>query len=1419
MSMMIRARKLSVAAAVFFCLFPFANPARAGTICGIGILQDTANGGINPVTGNPWQVGDQYRLAFVTSGTRNATSPDIADYDAFVQSAAAAAGMGAATWRCVGQSINNPDAKENTATGSEDGVATFLVDGNTKIADDYMDFWGRRRSLDHPWNRTENQTIYEGNVATGSDVLFGESTVSNGSSFQSEGSWWQVYQGSAVQQWHFYAISDPLTVVSNGPDTTPPQMAGKSPADDSTGFPGNNPLVVTFDEIIHAGSGNLIIRNLGDASETLIAIGDATQVTFSGKILTIDPAVILQAGTAYAIRIDAGAILDSAANPIPGISDHTTWNFTTGGDSLLSSLDELTAHINGTITLNGPEIAERKLLLDGEKGRLGDSAAIIASALRLVSTYDSRVGPLWVRNSPVQGFDRPTASNEDIHWVTFNVMQHIMDEVYKTECLADSARRVLLDGFKFGSSADFPGAVSPPTTPTTHTATISASFPDTFGRDTQQWTLPARKPTGCYLAPGSIVTVEVPTALVGRGIKVRVGAHSWDNEASDIRTVARLSRATIAYDLDAAIIQIASPYGGGIYFEIPMGLELGVFPVKITGAVRSPYFSMKSFHTTSDVEWRNTERNHPAPWADFQTDKFMMQVPASWVNLVDNPTARMADWDAAMDAMNDLMGFPRIRGKETMYLQIDLALRAKVHAPGYPAVNETYSPDATYNGDVDHYFVRGPRFGAGWEFHEQGHAYDIPKLDGERESTVNLLDVAVANRMFGATLDAAFAEPPRTLDKTAIAWMCCFNFSPIETEMQEHEKGYYHKGHAKYVDIVRLFGWQALDRFWHSINLDEESGNPGPQGDDGQIIRLCEQVGADIRPLFHFWGVFPDDPAAMQAAITAAGLTPSPEIYHLLRYYKTIVPTDNTAFQTFAFSWWEKQPGINGYSEERNHARQWDSQPLYTQVPPPEGNQQRSEASNPGEIYNENSAADIRSRVQEIIDIYYPDGNPDPDGDDAPPGPDPMTFANPPAAQGHFSITMTATTATDPSGVEYYFECTAGGGKDSGWQDGPAYTDSGLWPGTQATYRVRARDKSSNRNQTVLSMPFTATTTPATPTTTHSNSPINWSTPAYDITGASDIRSTGVNRIAGVNFGLAAGNTTTVNNGSVDVAFEGARPGDRIRLSNGVIVEVGSDWQNFGYSETASEVPGDFGFVLDHFLGDEWGPSNAGITLGSLIPGRRYQIQFFVSDLRWGANIDGINVRNLNATGESPSPGIEAKTAGNRGQYVVGTFTASDELLTLNLLPGNDIILINAFTIGEVAAGYGFADWIGAYDLNGQTGFTVDPDGDGLCNGIEAFFGTHPGAANRGLEKISFVENVFTFQHPQADPPPGDVSGSYEWSLDLVNWHALPNPGIGTTVTIVATPNDPALGITTVRATVEETSPSSLFVRPVVFQN
>lgn len=103
-----------------------------------------------------------------------------------------------------------------------------------------------------------------------------------------------------------------------------------------------------------------------------------------------------------------------------------------------------------------------------------------------------------------------------------------------------------------------------------------------------------------------------------------------------------------------------------------------------------------------------------------------------------------------------------------------------------------------------------------------------------------------------------------------------------------------------------------------------------------------------------------------------------------------------------------------------------------------------------------------------------------PAADTTPPTPDPMTWASPPAPAGQASIAMTATTASDPSAVEYLFACVAGPCHSGGWQASPSYTDTGLTPGTTYTYQVKARDKSANFNETAWSAPASAATLTAT---------------------------------------------------------------------------------------------------------------------------------------------------------------------------------------------------------------------------------------------------------------------------------------------------------------------------------------------------
>jgi hypothetical protein len=122
--------------------------------------------------------GNQYRLMFRTSVTMDATSSNIADYNAFVTGVANAnatlASLGS-TWMVVG-STTTVDARDNTNTNpfTETGVPIYLLDGTTKIADNNADLWDG--TIDAFVNRNEN-----GDLFTGGSVFTG--TQGNGTAF------------------------------------------------------------------------------------------------------------------------------------------------------------------------------------------------------------------------------------------------------------------------------------------------------------------------------------------------------------------------------------------------------------------------------------------------------------------------------------------------------------------------------------------------------------------------------------------------------------------------------------------------------------------------------------------------------------------------------------------------------------------------------------------------------------------------------------------------------------------------------------------------------------------------------------------------------------------------------------------------------------------------------------------------------------------------------------------------------------------------------------------------------------------------------------------------------------------------------------------------------------------------------------
>ena len=91
-------------------------------------------------------VGDSFRLLFVTSTGRNASSSNIADYSRFVQGRAAAGHSAVRSFSSkfrVLASTHSVDARDHTGTrytSTNKGVPIYWLDGD-KVADDYEDFY------------------------------------------------------------------------------------------------------------------------------------------------------------------------------------------------------------------------------------------------------------------------------------------------------------------------------------------------------------------------------------------------------------------------------------------------------------------------------------------------------------------------------------------------------------------------------------------------------------------------------------------------------------------------------------------------------------------------------------------------------------------------------------------------------------------------------------------------------------------------------------------------------------------------------------------------------------------------------------------------------------------------------------------------------------------------------------------------------------------------------------------------------------------------------------------------------------------------------------------------------------------------------------------------------------------------------
>ncbi len=121
--------------------------------------------------------------------------------------------------------------------------------------------------------------------------------------------------------------ADDFTVVAED-DVTDPTVRSFSPADDATEVAVDASLSIVFAEAVDAETGDITLYKSDDTE--IEAFDVTSDISGSGTTtITFTPSSALAFETSYYVQIDATAFDDATGNSYAGISDETTWTFTT----------------------------------------------------------------------------------------------------------------------------------------------------------------------------------------------------------------------------------------------------------------------------------------------------------------------------------------------------------------------------------------------------------------------------------------------------------------------------------------------------------------------------------------------------------------------------------------------------------------------------------------------------------------------------------------------------------------------------------------------------------------------------------------------------------------------------------------------------------------------------------------------------------------------------------------------------------------------------------------------------------------------------------------------------------------------------------------------------------------------------------
>ena len=339
--------------------------------------------------------GDSFRLLFVSSTTRDATSSDISDYNTHVQNAATVGHTDiqsySSEFRVLG-STSAVDARDNTNTtytSTVKGVPVYWLDG-TRLADQYEDFydgsWDSRQDKNEAGNSVSGAEAWTGTAndgtasaplgATDGQVRYGHPARTNDHLDRG------LDTSSTVR--HFYGLS-PVFQVMGQATLTGPSLS-------SVAVNGAT-LTLTYDTALDETS----IPSPTDYTVTVAGSAvTVTAVAVSGSAVTLTLAAVVQAGQTVAVSYavpatdpvrdaggtDAGALMTEAViNSTPAVAPALSWIAVDGATLTLiysEGLDETSKPATSayTVTVAGSAVTVSAVDVSGTRVTLTLAAAV-----------------------------------------------------------------------------------------------------------------------------------------------------------------------------------------------------------------------------------------------------------------------------------------------------------------------------------------------------------------------------------------------------------------------------------------------------------------------------------------------------------------------------------------------------------------------------------------------------------------------------------------------------------------------------------------------------------------------------------------------------------------------------------------------------------------------------------------------------------------------------------------------------------------------------------------------------------------------------------------------------------------------------------------------------------------------------------